>query len=112
LDGHDVEASIRAAEHARRAGVPTILDIDNLYAGAEKLLPLIDVNICSSSFPQRATGEPDLKLALRKLHEQTGSRLVAATTGREGVLAYFKGHYIHSPAFEVDCVTPPARACS
>lgn len=104
LDGHDVEASIRAAEHARHAGVPTVLDIDNLYAGAEKLLPLIDFNICSSSFPQRATGEPDLKLALRKLHAQTGSRLVAATTGRQGVLAYFEGHYIHSPAFEVDCV--------
>lgn len=104
LDGHDVGASIRSAEHARRSGVPTILDIDNLYPGAEKLLPLIDFNICSSSFPLRATGEPDLKLALKKLYERAGSRLVAATTGREGVLAYFEGQYIQSPAFEVDCL--------
>jgi sulfofructose kinase len=104
LDGHDVGASIRSAEHARRSGVPTVLDIDNFYPGAEKLLPLIDFNICSSSFPLRATAEPDLELALKKLHEQTGSRLVAATTGREGVLAYFEGQYIHSPAFEIDCL--------
>ncbi|MFY9610897.1 MAG: PfkB family carbohydrate kinase [Blastocatellia bacterium] len=104
LDGHDVGASIRGAEHARRAGVPTVLDIDNFYTGTEKLLPLIDFNICSSDFPKRATGEPDLKLALKKLHEQAGSRMVAATTGREGVLAYFEGQYVHSPAFEVDCL--------
>ena len=104
LDGHDVEASIRAAEHARRAGVPTVLDIDNFYADTEKLLPLIDINICSANFPQRATGEPDLKRALKKLYEQAGSRLVAATTGKEGVLAYFEGHYVHSPAFEIACL--------
>ena len=104
LDGHDVGASIRSAEHARRSGVPTVLDIDNLYPGAEKLLPLIDFSIYSSSFPLRATGEPNLERALKKLHQQAGSRLVAATTGREGVLAYFDGQYIHSPAFEVDCL--------
>ena len=90
LDGHDVAASIRAAEHARRAGIPTVLDIDNFYDGAEELLPLIDFNICSSDFPKRATGETDLKFALK-------------TVGKYGVLAYFQGQYIHSPAFEVVC---------
>ncbi|HYV07941.1 MAG TPA: PfkB family carbohydrate kinase [Blastocatellia bacterium] len=103
LDGHDVAASIRAAQHARQAGVPTLLDIDNLYEGAEELLPLIDFNICSSDFPSRATGEPDLKLALKKLHEQSGSHFVTSTVGRHGVLAYYNGQYIHSPAFEVEC---------
>ena len=103
LDGHDVRASIRAAELARSEGIPIVLDIDNFYAGAEELLPLIDFNICSSDFPKRATGETDLGLALRKLHEQTGSYLVASTTGKEGVLAYCNGDYIHSPGFDVDC---------
>jgi sugar/nucleoside kinase (ribokinase family) len=103
LDGHDVDASIRAAEFARRASVPTVLDIDNLYAGAEQLVPLIDFNICSSDFPKRATSETDLKLALKKLHEQTGSRFVASTIGRQGALAYFDGKYLHSPAFEIEC---------
>jgi sulfofructose kinase len=103
LDGHDVEASIQAATYARRASVPTILDIDNFYPGADKLLPLIDFNICSSDFPKRVTDEPDLKLALKKLHEQTGSRFVAATAGKNGALAYFDGQYIHSPGFEIEC---------
>ena len=32
-----------------------------------------------------------------------GSHFTAATLGSEGVLAYFQGRYIHSPAFEIDC---------
>lgn len=103
VDGHDVAASIRAAEYARSAGIPTVLDIDNFYDGAEELLPLIDFNVCSSDFPSRATGETNLKLALKKLHEQSGSRFVTSTVGRHGALAYFQGEYIHSPAFEVEC---------
>ena len=32
-----------------------------------------------------------------------GSLLVAATLGSNGVLAYVRGHYVHSPAFTVEC---------
>jgi sulfofructose kinase len=103
LDGHNVAASITAARFARDAGIPTVLDIDNIYAGSEVLLPLIDFLISSNSFPLRMTEAPDLRTALRKLSEMTGSLFVAATLGRDGVLAYYRGEYIHSPAFEVDC---------
>jgi sulfofructose kinase len=80
-----------------------VLDIDNFYPGAEELLPLIDFNVCSSDFPRRATGEADLKLALKLLHERTGSVFVASTIGQNGVLAFFAGQYIHSPAFQIEC---------
>jgi sulfofructose kinase len=103
LDGHDVAASIAAARFAREAGVPTVLDIDNAYPGFEQLLPLIDFIVCSSGFAERVTGEKDLRAALKKLHETHGSPFVAATLGREGALAYFKGQFIHSPAFDVEC---------
>jgi sulfofructose kinase len=103
LDGHNVAASIRAAEYAREAGVPTVLDIDNVYDGAENLLPMIDFLISSATFPGRMTGEPDLKRALKKLKETTGSFFVAATLGVEGVLAYFNDEYIYSPAFPIKC---------
>jgi sugar/nucleoside kinase (ribokinase family) len=103
LDGHNVQASIAAASLARAAGVPTCLDIDNIYPDAERLLPLIDFLISSSTFPERLTGAGDLKSALRKLHEEFGSPFVAATLGDRGVLAYFRGEYIYSPAFKVDC---------
>lgn len=103
LDGHNVEASIIAASYAREARVPTVLDIDNIYPGAERLLPLIDFLISSSTFPARMTGERDLRAALKKLARTTGSLFVAATLGVEGVLAYFQDQYIHSPAFAIDC---------
>ena len=103
LDGHDVAASIKAAEYARAAGIPTVLDIDNAYAGVERLLPSIDFLISSSDFPHQMTGEADLKTALKKLCGMTGSTFVAATVGQDGVLAYFEGQFIHSPAFPIEC---------
>jgi len=103
LDGHDVAASIVAARYAREAGVPTVLDIDQFYPGTEGLLPLIDFLISSSSFPERATGEPDLRVALRILADRTHAPFVAATLGENGVLAYVQGQYLHSPAFKIEC---------
>ena len=103
LDGHDVAASIAAARIAREANVATVLDVDNAYPGVERLLPLIDFLISSSSFPERVTGESDLRKALKKMNEMAGSHFTAATLGVEGVLAYFQGQYIHSPAFHIDC---------
>jgi len=103
LDGHDVAASIAAATYAREAGVPTVLDIDNAYPGYEELLPLIDFIICSSGFTERVTDERDLRAGLRVLEGMSGSRFVAATTGREGALALYQGEFIHSPGFKIDC---------
>ncbi|HSB11876.1 MAG TPA: PfkB family carbohydrate kinase [Blastocatellia bacterium] len=103
LDGHDVEASIAAAAFAREAGVPTVLDIDNAYPRFEELLPLIDFIVCSSNFAERVTGEADIRAGLKRLSDNTQASFVAATLGREGALALFKGRYIHSPAFEIDC---------
>ena len=103
VDGHNVAASITAARYARKAGIPTVLDIDNIYAGSEELLPLIDFLVSSTSFPLRMTEESDLQTALKKLAAMTGSLFVAATLGQDGVLAYFQERFIHSPAFTVDC---------
>jgi sulfofructose kinase len=103
LDGHDIVASITAAEYARHAGIPVVIDIDNIYPGAERLLPLIDFLISSASFPTQMTGEPNLPTALVTLSRSTGARFVAATLGREGVLAYHHGQFINSPAFPAEC---------
>ncbi|HXG68827.1 MAG TPA: PfkB family carbohydrate kinase [Blastocatellia bacterium] len=103
LDGHNVAASIVAARYAREAGVPTVLDIDNIYPGAEDLLPLIDFIISSSTFPERLTGEHVLPAALKKIADTTGSPFVAATVGRDGAIAYFREQYIFSPGFAIEC---------
>ena len=103
IDGHDVAASIASARFARAAGIPVVLDIDNIYQGAENLFPLVDFLISSSSFPGRLTGERDIPAALKRLHENYGSLMVAATLGSEGALAYIHNRYFHSPAFKVEC---------
>jgi len=103
LDGHDVEAAIVAATYARDEGIPTVLDIDNLYPGAENLLPLIDFMISSSTLPARLTGESDLRTALKQLAEKNGSLVTGATLGEQGVLIYIRGQFMHSPAFNIEC---------
>ncbi|HLG15317.1 MAG TPA: PfkB family carbohydrate kinase [Blastocatellia bacterium] len=103
LDGHNVAASIAAATYARDAGVPVVLDIDNVYDGTERLLPLIDLLISSSTFPERMTGEADLRAGLRALANSFGCRFVAATLGQDGALACYRSEFISSPAFKVEC---------
>jgi sugar/nucleoside kinase (ribokinase family) len=103
LDGHDSEAAIAAARFARAAGVPAVLDIGNIYPGTEELLPLIDFVVSSNAFPERLTGERDLRAGLKSISERYGSSFVAATMGSEGVLAYYEGQYIYSPAFRIEC---------
>src|SRR5262249_24501537 len=89
---------------ARDAGVPVVLDIDNIYAGTDRLLPLIDFLISSSTFPERMTGVSGLQPALKRLAEMSGSLFVAATLGSAGALAYFHGRFLDSSAFKVECV--------
>jgi sulfofructose kinase len=103
IDGHDVEADIRAAQIAHKAKMAVVIDVDNFYPGADKLLPHIDFLITSSDFPRRVTNISDYKDALAKLKEISGSYFVAMTLGKEGVLAYHEGEYLTVPGFEVDC---------
>jgi sugar/nucleoside kinase (ribokinase family) len=103
IDGHDVEADIRAAQLAHSAGMAVVIDVDNFYPGADQLLPHIDFLITSADFPRRATGIEEPRRALAKLKEMSGSYFVAMTLGREGALAYHEGEYIHVPAFEIEC---------
>ncbi len=104
LDGYDTAAAILAAGWARAAGIPVIADLDELYPGVEALLPLVDHLIVSRDFAPRLTGEPDLLLALQKMHARYGSTLSAATLGERGVLAWDGSECHAAPAFRVEVV--------
>ncbi len=103
LDGHEVRASIRAAELAREAGMPVVIDVDNLYPGIEGLLPMVTFLIASAKFPSRVTGEAGLTDALLSMQRQFGNPMVAVTLGSEGVVALCDGKWLKSPAFQVAC---------
>jgi sulfofructose kinase len=101
LDAHDPPACVAMAQPAHTAGAIVTLDIDNIYEGLPELLPLIDVLITSSEFPQRLTGISDLRASLVEIRNRNGCPIVGATLGARGALIYVDGQFIESTAFEV-----------
>ncbi len=102
VDGHDTQAATLAAQWAREAGVPVVVDLDDAYPGVDDLLKNVDYLISSRDIPGRLTGERDLREALSALASRYGCRLTAATLGRGGVLAWQGGQFSYAPAFQVE----------
>ena len=104
VDGYETAAATLAADWARDAGIPVIADLDETYAGVEKLIENIDYLIVSRDFPCRLMADSDLESALRRMQHRFGCRLTAATLGEEGVLAWDGKRFHHRPAYRVPVV--------
>lgn len=104
VDGFETAAASVAAQWAHEAGIPVIADLDEPYLGVESLLENIDYLIVSRDFPTRLMREPNLERALRRMKDHYGSRLAAATLGRDGVLAWDGSRFLHTAAFCVPVV--------
>lgn len=104
LDGTEVAAATAAAEHARRSGTRTVVDIDTTLPGTDRLLRSIDVIIAAAAFPAALTGASSLGLALARMQADTGAPVVCVTLGEEGSLARVAGHEVRTPAFRVPVV--------
>lgn len=104
IDGHDTAAVERAASIAHRNGIPVTVDVDTVYHGFDRVLPLVDYLIASSEFPPQWTNEGDPFRALELIQEEYGMRMAAMTLGSFGALARYEGRFIYSPAFVVNCV--------
>ncbi|CUU54441.1 pfkB family carbohydrate kinase [Parafrankia irregularis] len=50
VDGHQVDAAIGLLRSLRRGGPPVLLDGGSWKPGTERILPLVDVVICSTAF--------------------------------------------------------------
>jgi sulfofructose kinase len=101
VDGHDTAAAITAARWARSAGAPVVADVDELYPDLESLFRNVDYLITSRDIPGRITQEPDLRKALPALYQRLGCRLVGATLGEGGVLAYDGVNFCFAGAFRI-----------
>ncbi len=101
LDAHDPPACAAMARVARDAGAIITADIDNVYEGVHDLLPLIDVLITSSEFPNRLLGITDLRTALIEIKSRYGGPIAGATLGARGALVYCEGQFLESYAFTV-----------
>jgi len=101
VDGHDTEASAQAARWAREESIPVVADFDNLYQNVHALLQNVDFPITSREFPERLTGESDLLKSLPKILGEFKCRLIAATLGSLGVLAWDGERFLLCPGFRV-----------
>jgi len=104
IDGHDTAAVEHAARLARANNIPVTVDVDTIYPGFERVLPLVDYLIASSEFPARWTGIEDPFEALAALQNEHGMKIAAMTLGPHGVLAREAGCYFYSPGYVVDSV--------
>ena len=101
IDASDPDASEWAARAARAAGIPVVLDADQLWPGAERLLRLTDFPVVARELAEELgeTGSP--ADGLRAL-VRCGARLAVATCGRDGALARAGERSFSSPAFAVE----------
>lgn len=105
VDATDVASARVAAQRARAAGVPAIVDVDRVDTDVDALLDLIDVIVVPISFLEAATGVSARGAALERLaaRYRTASAVVV-TLGDEGSLARSQGREIRTPAYRVDAI--------
>jgi sulfofructose kinase len=92
LDGCDTAAALQAARWAHEAGIPVVIDIDELYdESTHELLRLVDYLIASSDFAE----DP------RELRDRYGCCVVGITRGADGAVFVQGDHLMESAAFRV-----------
>ncbi len=100
LDGHDIPATCTAAQWAREAGIPTVIDVDKVEPGTREMIRHIDFVIGSRTFPTALTGIEDPMEALEAVAREVKG-FVGMTLGRDGALAMTREGPIHCPGFPV-----------
>jgi sulfofructose kinase len=104
VDGHPPAPAAIAARWAREAGVLVTADLDNIYSGVEELLVSVDYLMASREFPSRLTGIESVPEALLEVSRRFRCRVVGATLGRDGALAWDGSSFHYSPGFRVEAV--------
>jgi sugar/nucleoside kinase (ribokinase family) len=104
VDCHETAAAARAAEYARQAGIPTIVDVEAVRPGIHDLLRHIDAIIAAQGFPEALTGYADPGRALEEMAAAFAAPLVCVTLGAGGSLARCGGREIRTSGLKIECV--------
>jgi sulfofructose kinase len=104
LDGLMMDASLEAADQARRLGMTVVLDAGTSREGSGELVSRVDVLIASERFAAGTTGQSMIdEGSLRKLRK-IGPRDVVITMGAKGSIGLGKDGLIRQAAFPVKAV--------
>jgi sugar/nucleoside kinase (ribokinase family) len=103
LDGCDSEAALQAALWAREAGMPVVIDIDEIYDdGTHELLKHVDYLIAAEEFAQAVAGSNSPEDGVRAMASRYGCSVAGITLGAEGAVFWNRGEVTRSSAFKVD----------
>ncbi|OIJ64262.1 PfkB family carbohydrate kinase [Streptomyces mangrovisoli] len=83
FDGHHMDVAVAAGRAARAVRRPTVLDGGSWKDGTERLLPYVDVAVCSADFRPPGTSTPEE--TLRRLREH-GVTWAAVSRGARPIL--------------------------
>ena len=98
---HDTAACLQMARTAKQNNAIVSIDIDNVFEGADELLPQVDVLISSSEFPEKLVGIKDKKQSLREIKQRYGCKIVGMTLGEIGSLVLCENTFIETRGFAV-----------
>jgi sugar/nucleoside kinase (ribokinase family) len=101
LDCEDAEASRWAAQVARGAGVPVVLDADRATPEAFSVIRHVDFPIVSKSFAEQSSSDTSPAETLREL-AAGGATMAVMTRGGQGAVALHADRLIERPALPAD----------
>lgn len=82
FDGHEPFISVPLAEHARKTGIPTVLDAGSVHDGTLALMDLVDYLVCSEKFALQLKADEQTALA----YLATLAPVVVITLGERGLI--------------------------
>lgn len=104
LNSQDPLVMADIGERARRAGARTVLDVERVRPGVDRLLRATDVVIAADGFPEACTGKTSRGEGLAALQAECGAAVVCVTLGSDGSLARAGGREFRTPAFRVPVI--------
>lgn len=98
---HDTAACVKMAREAKKHGAIVSIDVDNLFEGLDEMIPLIDIFISSSDFPEKLVGIKDRRDSLREIKRRYGCAIVGMTLGDSGSLIFCGDRFIETKGYDV-----------
>lgn len=102
FDGHEPHLTPVFMAHARRNGIPTVLDAGSVHAGTREIAGAVDYLVASEKFSRDFTGENDVVRAAQKLSGYAPA--VVITRGEAGLVWQTAGGAGQLGAFAVEAV--------
>lgn len=103
VDAREVEATLKAIQLAKKAGVKVVLDAGSKRNEINKILKLVDYPIVSESFCHSYLKTQNYEEGLAKLLKM-GAKTAVITCGENGCYGSDKSGVFYQPAFKVDVV--------